>query len=278
MKRSSPQRFACWPLGAALALLLSGAGAAATAPAAAPTPPPTPKAEAPIDLTGYWVSIVTQDWLYRMVVPAKGEYMGVPINVAAKQFADAWTPAADIAAGQQCKAYGAGSVMRIPERLHVSWLDDRTLRVDTDAGMQTRLLRFQPSPAEASSPPSLQGLSIASWVFSVGPNGSAGDPALRGPGALPSPAQIKAHHGSLKVVTSHVLPGYLRKNGVPYGSQMHMLEYWQEYKGPDQRDWLFIATEIDDPQYLQSAYDVTPIFRREPDGAKFSPTPCSLSQ
>lgn len=278
MRRYQPHGFWRWPFVAALAAMLVGPVAAAQPPAPPAAPPPTPKAEAPIDLTGYWVSIVTQDWLYRMAVPAKGEYMGVPMNVEAKQFADAWSPAADIASGQQCKAYGAGAVMRIPERIHVAWADDQTLRVDTDAGMQTRLLRFDPAAADRAAPPSLQGLSVASWVFAAGPNGGAGDPALRGPGALPTPAQIKAHQGWLRVVTRNILPGYLRKNGIPYGSQTRMLEYWQEYKGPDAHDWLFIATEIDDPQYLQSAYDVTPIFRREPNGDKFSPTPCSLTQ
>jgi hypothetical protein len=269
--------FRMWLLGSALALSPLMSVAVAQTPDAAKSPP-TPKAEAPIDLTGYWVSVVTQDWLYRMVVPGKGEYTGVPLNLAAKQFADAWSPAADIAAGQQCKAYGAGAVMRIPERIHVSWADDHTLRVDTDAGMQTRLLRFDPSAADMAAAPSLQGISVASWAFAVGPNGGAADPALRGPGARPTAAQIKAHQGSLKVVTTHVLPGYLRKNGIPYGSQMHMLEYWQQYKGPDGGDWLFIATEIDDPQYLQSAYDVTPIFRKEPNGDKFNPTACSMMQ
>ena len=36
-------------------------------------PPPPPRAGAPIDLTGYWVSIVTADWRWRMVTPAKGD-------------------------------------------------------------------------------------------------------------------------------------------------------------------------------------------------------------
>jgi hypothetical protein len=275
MDRYKARSSRCLPWAGLLAVMLALPGMAAQT-ASQSAPPPTAKAEAPIDLTGYWVSVVTQDWLYRMVVPAKGEYMGVPMSLAAKQFADGWSPAADIAAGQQCKAYGAGAVMRIPERIHVKWADDQTLRMDTDAGMQTRLLRFAASPADMAAAPSLQGLSTASWVFSSGPNGGNGDPALRGPGALPTAAQIKAHQGWLKVETSHVLPGYLRKNGIPYGTQMHMLEYWQQYKGPDGRDWLFIASEIDDPQFLQSAYDVTPILRREPDGNKFNPTPCSM--
>jgi hypothetical protein len=238
--------------------------------------PPTAKAEAPIDLTGNWVSIVTQDWLYRMVVPGKGEYSGVPMNPEAKQFADSWSPAADIASGQQCKAYGAGSVMRIPERLRIGWQDDNTLKAETDAGQQTRLLRFRTSQADRAAPRSLQGLSEAQWVFAVGANGDLPEPVLRGPASLPMPFQIQAHEGSLQVRTTHVSPGYLRKNGIPYGPQMQMLEYWQMYKGPDGRDWLFIATEIDDPQYLQSPYDVTPIFRRESDSSKFRPAPCSL--
>lgn len=267
---AAPRWMALWA-----AMALPGIAFAQTGTGTAVTPP-TPREVAPIDLTGYWVSVVTQDWLFRMVVPGKGEYQGVPLNLAAKQFADAWSPAADIAANQECKAYGAGAVMRIPERIHVSWSDDHTLRVDTDAGQQTRLLRFDPSTEDMAAPASLQGVSVASWQFAAGPDGGASDPALRGPGALPSPAQIKALQGSLKVITTKVLPGYLRKNGIPYGSQMKMLEYWHLYRGPDQRDWLFIAAEIDDPEYLQSAYNVTPIFRREPNGDKFNPTPCSL--
>src|ERR1700741_2675352 len=38
--------------------------------------PPTARASAPIDLTGYWVAVVNEDWRYRMVTPAKGEYGG----------------------------------------------------------------------------------------------------------------------------------------------------------------------------------------------------------
>ena len=102
-----------------------------------------PKAAAPIDLTGYWVSIVTEDWRYRMVTPAKGDYQGVPMTPEARKVADAWDPAADEAAGNQCKSYGAAAIMRVPGRLQISWQDDDTLRVETDAGMQTRLFHFK---------------------------------------------------------------------------------------------------------------------------------------
>src|SRR5262245_20876811 len=97
-------------------------------------PPPPPKAGAPIDLTGYWVSIVTQDWRWRMVTPAKGDYQGFQLTPAARTIADAWDPAKDEAAGEQCKSYGAPALMSVPGRLHITWQDDNTLKVDTDAG------------------------------------------------------------------------------------------------------------------------------------------------
>ena len=66
-------------------------------------PPPAGRAAAPLDLTGYWVAFVTEDWRYRMVTPPKGDYRGVPITKEALQIVNAWDPAADEAAGNQCK-------------------------------------------------------------------------------------------------------------------------------------------------------------------------------
>src|SRR6266571_4792236 len=101
------------------------------------------KADAPIDITGYWVSIVTEDWRYRMVTPAKGDYASVPLNADSRKVADAWDPAKDEAAGNQCKAYGAAAVMRVPGRVRISWADDETMKVETDAGTQTRMFYFK---------------------------------------------------------------------------------------------------------------------------------------
>ena len=104
--------------------------------------PQNPKAAAPIDLTGYWVSVVTEDWRYRMVTPAPGDYEGVPMTPAARKIADAWDPAKEEASGDQCKAYGAPALLRVPDRLHITWQDDKTLTMETDAGKQTRLFHF----------------------------------------------------------------------------------------------------------------------------------------
>jgi len=123
--------------------------------AAAAQPPATPRGRAPIDLTGYWVSIVNEDWRWRMVTPAKGDAASVPLNAEGTKVTNAWDPATD----GSCLAYGAAGLMRIPTRLNITWQDDQTIKIETDAGQQTRLLRF-----DGGSPPaqrSLQGLSVA---------------------------------------------------------------------------------------------------------------------
>ena len=171
-------------------------------------PPPTARASAPIDLTGYWVAVVNEDWRYRMVTPPKGDYRGVPITKEALQIVNAWDPAADEAAGKQCKSYGAAAVMRLPARLHVTWQDDNTLRVDIDAGTQTRLFRFAPVAGARPGKPTWQGDSTAQWER----------PAA---GAAVPPAG-----GSLTVVTTNMRAGYLRKNGVPYSENATLTEYF----------------------------------------------------
>lgn len=252
------------------ACLWSPGTQAATPPGTA-VPKPTAEDQTPLgfDLPGYWVSIVTQNWRFRMVVPTRGDYVEIPINLKAKQFADAWNPAPDEAAGKQCEAYGAAAIMRVPERLHVSWLDAQTLRVDTDAGMQTRLLHFAPTAAEASkaSTASWQGYSVAHWQLHAAP----------GPRA-PAGAKPKPQYGGMQVMTTHMLPGLLRKNGIPYSDKAQMSEYWEVNGEPDGDQWLTVTTKLQDPEYLQTAYYFTSIFQKEPDGSKWDPTPCSLTQ
>jgi len=223
-------------------------------------PPPTPKASAPIDLTGYWVSVVNEDWRYRMVTPAKGDYRGVPITQEALKIVNAWDPKADEAAGNACKSYGAGGVMRLPTRIHVTWQDDNTMRLDTDAGMQTRLFQFAQTPP-ASGAPTWQGQSAARWER---PGGGRGNPSLRA--------------GSLTVVTTNMRAGYLRKNGVPYGENAKVTEYFDlsPLPGAAQGGQLMVVTTIvDDPKYLLQPFIVSSQFKKEADGSKWDPTPCS---
>ena len=264
--RGRPVRFLM--LTAAL-LLIGRTDVRAQGPAATPAPPappPTAKAAAPIDLTGYWVSVITEDWRWRMVMPARGDYQSVPINAEAKRVADMWDPAADEAAGEQCRAYGAAGIMRLPGRLHITWVDDNTLKVETDTGMQTRLLHFGAwKPSEQNL--TWQGDSVAVWdVPRAGRAGGAG-----GSGDAPAAPMF----GSVNVVTTGMRPGYLRKNGIPYSATARLTEYWDRHKEPNGDEWLVVTTLIDDPTYLQIQWVTSPNFKKEPDGSKWDPSPCS---
>jgi hypothetical protein len=227
----------------------------------APAPPPAPRVAAPIDLTGYWVSVVTQDWRQRMVTPPKGDYASVPITVEAKRVADAWDPAKDDAAGEQCKSYGAPAVMAVPGRLRISWQDDATLKVEMDAGTQTRLFHFGASkPRDGAR--SWQGYSVAAWQT----------PPARAAAAAAKPAT-----GSLKVVTTQLRAGYLRKNGIPYSANAVVTEHWDLVTQRDGKPWIVVTTMVEDPQYLEIPWITALHFAKEPDGAKWAPTPCSTT-
>jgi hypothetical protein len=129
--------------------------------------PANPRQNAPLDLTGYWVSVITEDWKFRMVTPNKGIYETLTLNAEGRRVGDTWDPAKDEAAGEQCRAYGAANIMRLPGRLHITWQDDNTLKIETDTGTQTRLFHFGTAPPP-SSEPSWQGYSQAQWEFASG--------------------------------------------------------------------------------------------------------------
>jgi hypothetical protein len=223
---------------------------------------PSGRAAAPIDLTGYWVSLVTDDWRWRMVTPPKGDVNFIPVTDAARRAAEQWDPAKDEAAGEACKGYGAGGIMRLPGRLHVTWDGDNVLKIETDNGTQTRLLNFgaAPPPSEAS----WQGFSVATWELPGGGRGRRGGGA---PGPRPG--------SSLKVLTTRMRPGYWQKNGVPYSGNAVMTEWFTTISEPDGNAYLLVTKLLEDPQYIQGAYYRTVQFKKQNDATGWNPTACS---
>jgi len=217
-------------------------------------PPPTSRAAAAVDLTGYWVSVITEDWKFRMVTPKKGVYETLVLNAEGRRVGDAWDPARDEAAGEQCRAYGAGNIMRMPGRLHITWADDSTLKVETDAGTQTRLFRF--GSGAAAGEPSWQGWSAAEWQSAGGPRGGA-------------------RAGNLKVVTTNLRAGYIRKNGAPYSDKTKVTEYFDVNTAPNGDRWLTVTTKVEDPLYFTRAYLTSSDFKHLAAGDGWSPSPCS---
>ena len=215
--------------------------------------PASGRTAAAIDLTGYWVSVITEDWKFRMVTPKKGVFETLTLNAQGRKVGDSWDPARDEAAGEACRAYGAANIMRMPTRLHVTWADDNTLRMEADAGTQTRLLRF--SREAASGAPSWQGHSNAEWQ--------------------PGPGRGASRGGTLKVVTTNLRPGYIRRNGAPHSDKAVVTEYFDLNTAPNGDRWLTVTTKVDDPQYFTRPYLTSSDFKKLPNEAGWKPTPCA---
>jgi len=267
MSEGRLQKRMMWLLGVGIGLtlaivLLNGKVAAQGGPGAQTKPTLTPQQEAVIDVTGYWVAIVDEDWRWRMMTPAKGDFASVPLNPEGRRVGNTWDPVKDEAEGNQCKAYGAAGIMRVPERLHITWADDKTLEIDTDAGMQKRMLHFDGSKWQGGEP-QWQGDSVAEWEKQVQNSGYG-----RVFGGL-----VPGKGGTLNVVTTHMRPGYLRKNGVPYSGDAKLIEYFDrvEHNG---NSYLILTTVVDDPKYLNDEFITSEQYRLEPNGAKWNPTPC----
>jgi hypothetical protein len=283
------------PLLAQAAAGEGGAAAQGRGARGGPPAPQTAQTAATTDLTGYWVRMVTEDWRWLMAVPPKGNADSIPLNAAGRTILDAWDPAKDEAEGNQCKGYGAGAISRLPTRAHVTWQDASTLKWETDQGVQTRLFRFGPAAQEAENNPgprSWQGLSIATWEPAAGGRGGGRGGGPVGPPAAPdadgNPAPVpgnappavgrgNAQNGWLKVVTTNLKPGYLRKNGLPYSEKATVTEYFQPTPETYGVRYMIVTTIVEDPEYLMGPLITSSNYRKLPDTNNgWDPQPCSV--
>jgi hypothetical protein len=229
------------------------------------------RARAPVDLTGYWVSVISEDWRWRMVTPAKGDFANVPLNDEGRLQGNTWDPAADEAAGEECRSFGAPAIMRVPGRVHISWEDDNTLRIDTDAGTQTRLLHFGGDP-ESATDPSWQGYSSARWE---GPSRALTQGrSIQSLGVGIGGADLESGR-SLEVVTTQLQPGYHRRNGVPYSDEAVVNEYFDLSTEPNGDTWFSVTTIVEDPRYLDIPFVTSTNFKRQDNDDGWNPTPCT---
>ena len=231
----------------------------------------SPRESAPVDLTGYWVSVVTEDWRWRMIVPGKGDYASIPLNEEGIRVADQWEPGA-VMPGEECRPYGAAAIMRVPGRLHIFWEDDETLRIDTDAGMQTRLFHFDGGEPPESMEPGWQGYSSARWEP---PPGGLSQLRTVLPLGIAGAGGADSRWRSLEVVTTNLRPGYLRWNGVPYSAGAMVREFHDVTDMPNGDTWLIVTTIVVDPQYLDIPYVTSANFKQQADDSGWNPTPCS---
>ena len=256
-RRMQPLSGVFWAVVAVLSLAIP-AGTFAQQPAGGGGQPAaqSARATAAVDLTGTWVSVITEEWKYRMVTPRKGDYRGGGIHVTREgvRLANTWDPAKDEAAGEQCKGYGAVGVTRLPGKVRIGWQDDNTLKVEFEAGNQVRLFHFAAVPPPGG-PPAWQGHSVAQWERAVGPPGQ--------------------REGNLKVVTTQLRPQYARKNGLPVSGNAKLAEYLQVLRAPNGDLWLSLIGELDEPLYYLEPYHYSWQFKKLPDNSAWNPEPCS---
>jgi hypothetical protein len=256
------------------------------------------RAQAPRDITGYWVAVVSEDWHWRMVTPRKGDFTSLPLNDEGRRVANAWDPAKEKPA-DACKPFGAAAIMRVPGRVHITWADDMTLRIEADAGQQTRRLQFgklatrgwrvtargeiewfeqgrdvPPPPG----PSTWQGYSAARWDLAPDPKAVRNAVFFAGGlGTSPDGAgtTVPGRFGSLHVVTTQLRAGYLRANGVPYSEAARVTEDYDFRTEDDGTEWFTVSTTVEDPKYLSAPFVTSTDFRKEPDGSKWRPTTCA---
>jgi len=265
---------------AALLILLSSGFAAQRPAAGQGGAAGSARAAATDDYTGYWVSEVTEKWRFRMLLPDKNDYTMVPLNPEGRRVAATWDPAKDQATGEACRGYGAASLLQVPGRLHVTWQDDNTLRMDTDSGTQTRLFHFG-GTAPATEKPSWQGYSAAEWAGDEPRDrrDGQGGPVQDKEGRLIVDRAQQKPADYLKVVTTRLRPGYLQKNGVPYSGNALVEEYFETFSDPYTKNtWLVVTTMVTDPQYLIEPLLMHAHFKKLPDASGWDPTPCTANE
>jgi len=248
-----------------------GRGAPAGAPAGVGA-----RGAAPVDLTGYWVSLVTEDYIERMFpdsprsgVPRAGGGGGRGGGGQGAAGGRGGAAPAAAAPADPCRVYGAAGSMRLPGRLNITWADDNTLKIDMDAGKQTRLMHFGVIQAPAGEK-TLQGYSIATWE--VGGRGGGGGGRGGGGGGAGAGAAPAARWGSLNVVTTNMTGGYLLTSRTAYTENATLTEYFTRHTDFGV-DYLTVVAIITDPG---GNHTTSSTFKKEPNGSKFSPTGCDI--
>jgi hypothetical protein len=201
---------------------------------------------AQVDLSGGWDSIRHEDQIERGAGPEIGDYTGVPINDQARSRADAWDAEKWTQPEHECEPhpadYGArgGGSMRI-------WAEANPATLEVTA-WHTEMMWMQPRraiymdhrqhPAEDAIH-TWQGFSTGEWV---------GD--------------------TLKVTTTHLKEGWIRRNGIPRSDKATMVEYFIR-----NGDYLTVVTIVQDPVYLTEPFIRTSDWKLDL-GYKTKPSTC----
>ncbi|HTC36255.1 MAG TPA: hypothetical protein VK724_22940, partial [Bryobacteraceae bacterium] len=185
-----------------------------------------------IDLSGAWSPAPHEENIGN---PAIADYLGVPINDAARAVGLAWSPSRVTVPEHQCQVHVAPYLLGGPLNLRV-WeerdpqsqkLLDIRLYISTYEQNRTIWMDDRPHPPEAAA---------HTWMgFSTG----------------------KWEGNTLTVYTTHMKTGYLRRNGLPESDQATLIEHFMRHG-----DVMVHVSEVTDPSTLTEPFVRTQVFRR----------------
>jgi len=189
------------------------------------------------DLSGIWQPRYHEDFPERIPGPELVDYLGLPINDAARHFAEAWDSSRITLPEEQCRVHVSPYIYRGPLNLRI-WdqKDPKTqdliaIKQYISTYEQTRTIymdgRKHPGPNAAHT---WMGFSTGHWD---------GD--------------------TLVVETDHIKQGWVRRNGLPMSDQAHMTEYF--VRNGDILTHIFVLV---DPVYLAEPLVKSQDFVRSP--------------
>jgi hypothetical protein len=199
-----------------------------------------------VDLAGMWGQRFHEDLPERGAGPEIGDYAGLPINDAARMRADTWDAAKWTVPERQCEPHPADYAPRGPANLRIGSAVDPIsqdviawhLTIMWGLTHRTIWMDGRPRPS-ARAQHSWQGFSNGEWEGDM-----------------------------LKVTTTHLKEGWLRRNGVPRSEQATLIEYFIRHE-----DYLTVVSVVDDPVYLTEPFVRTSNWVVDP-GLQLSPFSC----
>jgi len=201
------------------------------------------------DFSGEWVTRVHEDYPERIPGPELGDYLGLPINAAARLKADSWDASIQTLPEWQCRPHSADYIWRGPSTFRISKEVDPVTR-ETIA-FHAEWLRSVDRPIYMDGRPHPPEWAAHTWAgFSTG----------------------KWEGKMLTVTTTHMKEGYMRRNGVARSDRATMVEHWMRHG-----DILTVMTIVTDPVYLTEPLVRTTDFALEPT-QQIPPYPCEMVQ
>ena len=202
---------------------------------------------AQIDFSGDWAPVMHEDNLERVAGPMLGDYLGIPINDAARRRAEIWEASIQTLPEWQCRPHGVDYITSGPSQVRISKeVDPVTREIKAfhaewlRSVERTIYMDGRPHPPEWAEH-TWAGFSTARWEGEM-----------------------------LTITTTHIKEDYVRRNGLPRSDKATVREHL--IRNGDYLTWVVITY---DPVYLAEPLIKTREYRLQPN-LQIQPYPCTV--